>query len=401
MLLFCLFCCKLLRTIVHGLINASPSLSRSISSPPVDLDTSSDTSFDLSNSFEQAIQAQRTKSAMNQSSAASSSSSSGRQRPTETESHDASAMCRMLNGLELANAFTEERVSPCKFVGLTRPSTIAEESLSNLTAFAGSSSRADGAATSYATAISDKDSTGSLNFTRDSLHQTNRSGVYHPFDEDSLNHLDNADEPVFSRTHRESAVGEPTLNECGPDDTLEDVEYDHNGSKYILRPMRKTKRFSSVPIDSSPDNVITVEDDDSEDPRETHKSKRISSSSSVPIDMSPENVITVHDDDSDDPTESSYQTARTHVKTEASGASHAGGADDLFKSHHPNRSFYSDESDEHLSVSMHAGNQSAIGQQSRPADCSNIISLIDSDSESDESYANQAEAIDRNEIGMT
>lgn len=347
MLLFCIFVCKIFGTIVHKLTNVLVPVSGSSRSPPIDLDSSSDTSFDLSNSFEQAIRSQR---AMNKPLSTSLSD-----RP-ESESHNASAMCRMLNGLELVggNTFSEENVSPFKLVGLTRPSTIVEESMSTSRSFCTAFAPTQ-AATSFATACSDKDSTGSFNFTRDSLQKTGlAAAVDQCFDDDSLNR-GSADSSESVPT----AGVDPTSNDFAQDDTLEDVEYDHNGSRYILRPTRKLGRFSST---------------------------------SISVDSSPDEVILIHDDDSDGPAESSYQTARTHAKTDASeddisvgkiDFQAAEGAEDLFK-RNPNLSFYNDDSDEHLSVSMNTdGNRSHLR-----VDRSNVISLVDSDSESDSSHTN-------------
>lgn len=360
MMLFCLLCCKLLHTIVHGFLNAPPFVSRTISSPPVDLDTSSDTSFDLSNSFEQAIQSRRAIAAM----PIIPSPSRQEDEDSASESHDASGMCRMLNGLELASgtAFTEKTYSPCKMVGLTRPSTVVEESLrtsrSFCTAFESNDARSEA---KFATDGSPEASTNSLNFTRDSLQPVGVAATSQHFEDDSLNE----NKATTANSDDDLGTLEPTSTDFVHDDTLEDVEYDRNGSKYILRPTRRVEQFAKP----------------------------------ISVDSSPEEVILVHDDDSDDPAESSYQTARTHAKTEASDASYEKtihqptGSEDLFTSN-ANRSFYSDdESDKHLSVSMNGRNQS-ISRKSHVADRSNVISLIDSDSDEDCSA-------DRNMAGRT
>lgn len=352
MLLLCLFCCKMLRTVVSVIINNTlPSLSEPHSSPPVDLDSSSDTSFDLSKSFEQAIQTQRIKSAMQKP-----SSSTSIPDMSDSDSQDASSMCRMLNNLELVtgHTFAQEKSSPCKMVGLTRPSTVVEEtSMSTSRSFCTAM-----AATQAGSSASGRNSTGSFDYTRDSLqHQESLGSANQHFEEDSLNQ-DHVEASTSRRDthHIESAVRpeESSANRFNPDDTLEDVEYDRNGSKYILRPTQKLRRYAS---------------------------------SSVEIDSSPENVIQLDDDDSDEPEDTSYETARTHVKTEASEYS--------FAKIQTNANQSNIDADEHLSVSMNTANRS----ESRIADESHVISLIDSDDSESESDRKEPIAHHHTDIG--
>lgn len=332
MLLLCLLGCTVLRKIANGFVNASPY---SYSSPPVDLDSSSDTSFDLSASFEQEIRSRRANT--NPAKQSTHNMAASNSRVDNVPDAD-STINRMFTGLDLEavnNKSTEEsllmdvpepslfeRLSPCKRVGLTRPSTVAEESLLSVSRSFRTVALASEMAgeTSFGTANSAKEYSG--NFTRDSLFPWSLSSNSDRFDQDSLN-IDKSEEKQY--------VGDCVANDCTADDTLEDVEYDHNDSKYVLKPIRKLERLESA----------------------------------ITVDSSPENVIQLNDDDSDP--ESSYQTAWTHARTETEASS-----SQIDRSEQQHRDNSSLESARNRSRSVADG-----------INDSNVISLLDSDSDVD------------------
>lgn len=313
--------CIFVRTINN---NGPPSTPRR--QPTVDIasdeSSSDDDRPDLSASFEKILESRRTKqlAAMSQTPAITVSSptepaTSATPQPPQSHDADTSHINRMFNNCDL-NALNQtdatfglvdnqtqlfdvpepsmfEHLSPCKRVGLMRPSTVMEDSCeTDANDESARSSIASGmgrstaeleveedvveAATSFATAATrqplvpetsfetalsyglaaDKRPTSaassSADYTRDSLFLSNRQSN------------GNAADSLDYRRSQSPAVAD---GETAFDDTLEVVEYDNTTSKYVLKPVRQipaeaTNGDTDADVE---DDVIVLDSDSSPD----------------------------------------------------------------------------------------------------------------------------------------
>lgn len=295
---------------------------------------------DLSLSFEQILEMRR---AARQKPTVVSSTTPSNNNATYSADYSISTGLGEMQLCDVTEPSMFERLSPCKRVGLLRPSTVLENSdedrtpASSATSSANTSSATGGAVHSFQTAAEPVETSCATARSTQSTSAASVDDSNAEYTRDSLAFVS-----AGAERSRESYIEEDSLdNAPSPiqpidrpfDDTLEVVEYDRSSSKYLLKPVTKT----SQPVTPQPHRLSA------------QRSQREPSKSAV--------IVL----DSDSSPETSFHTARSNVKKEE-------------------QSFRS-ITDTSVSMALYPKSSDDRNVE-QPADISEVISLVSSDSDS-------------------
>lgn len=296
---------------------------------------------DLSLSFEQILEVRR---AARQKPTVVSSTTPSTNNATYSADYSISTGLGELQLCDVTEPSMFERLSPCKRVGLLRPSTVLENSdedrtpASSATSSANTSSATGGAVHSFQTAAEPVETSCARARSTQSTSAASVDDSNAEYTRDSLAFVS-----AGAERSRESYIEEDSLDKATSliqpierpfDDTLEVVEYDRSSSKYLLKPVTKT----SQPVTPQPHRLSA------------QRSQREPSESAV--------IVL----DSDSSPETSFHTARSNVKKEE-------------------QSFRS-ITDTSVSMALFPKSSDDLNVE-QPANISEVISLVSSDSDSD------------------